>query len=154
MSEPPQTPDAPRTAPAAGSDVTPHLLVVPDVAGAPPTVPWPGPEGQPAWAIPVVVPPGTRGYALFVPLVPVAGGQPAAASGQPAEPQVLVPAPGVPTQATPPAVETRAQRDTTDAPGGPAPAGEQPAVAPPTGDSGAGTATDAAATPAPAGPPA
>ncbi|MFI2649573.1 DUF4153 domain-containing protein [Micromonospora fulviviridis] len=173
MSEPPQTPDTPRPAPAGGStagDVTPHLLVVPEVAGGPPGVPWPGPEGQPAWAIPVVVPPGTRGYALFVPLVPVAEGQPVTASGQPVAPRLLVPAPdvptqagpqggpgqtaghGVPTQATPPAVETPAP--TGAVPAGPARAVERPAVASRPGD-GDGTATDGAEAPArgPAGPP-
>ncbi|MET7803576.1 DUF4153 domain-containing protein [Micromonospora chersina] len=124
MSEPPQTPEPPRAAPAAGSaagdvptDVTPHLLVTPAVAGAPPAMPWPGPEGQPAWAIPVVVPPGTRGYALFVPLVPVAEAEPGAAPGPAAAPRLLVPAQGVPTQAAPPAVETPAPSGAA-APGG------------------------------------
>ncbi|TYB34916.1 DUF4173 domain-containing protein [Micromonospora sp. AP08] len=138
MSEPPQKPEPPRAAPATGSaagdvptDVTPHLLVTPAVAGAPPSMPWPGPEGQPAWAIPVVVPPGTRGYALFVPLVPVAEAEPDAAPGPAAAPRLLVPAPGVPTQAAPPAVET------------PAPIG---AAAP--GGGGTGTTTDDVATPA------
>jgi hypothetical protein len=42
---------------------------------------WPGPEGQPAWAIPVSVPPGTRGYAIFIPLVPVDEGAAPAAAG-------------------------------------------------------------------------
>ncbi|MGW4291661.1 DUF4153 domain-containing protein [Micromonospora chersina] len=137
MSEPPQTPEPPRPAPAAGSaagdvptDVTPHLLVAPAVAGAP-AVPWPGPEGQPAWAIPVVVPPGTRGYALFVPLVPVAEGEPGAVPGPAAAPRVLVPAPGVPTQAAPPGVETPAASGAAASGGG-----------------GTGTATDEAATPA------
>ncbi|MGY0004616.1 DUF4153 domain-containing protein [Micromonospora sp. I033] len=122
MSEPPQTPESPRP-PVAGdvpSDAPPHLLVVPDVAGGPPAVPWPGPEGQPAWAIPVVVPPGTRGYALFVPLVPVAEGQPGAVPGQPTAPRLLVPAPGVPTQATPPAVESSTGSGATATPAGPA----------------------------------
>ncbi|MEU9824208.1 DUF4153 domain-containing protein [Micromonospora chersina] len=138
MSEPPQTPEPPRAAPAAGSaagdvptDVTPHLLVMPAVAGAPPAVPWPGPEGQPAWAIPVVVPPGTRGYALFVPLVPVAEGEPGAALGPAAGPRVLVPAPGVPTQAAPPAVENPASRGAAASGGG-----------------GTGTTTDDPVTPA------
>ncbi|MEU1688542.1 DUF4153 domain-containing protein [Micromonospora sp. NPDC005707] len=142
MSEPPQTPDAPRPAPAAGSDITPHLLVVPDVAGAPPAMPWPGPEGQPAWAIPVLVPPGTRGYALFVPLVPTAEGQPATVPG-PAAPQLLVPAPNVPTQAAAPAVET---------PAGPAAISSEDdttGAAPPTG--GAEPAPATKAEPAPAG---
>ncbi|MFG3302159.1 DUF4153 domain-containing protein [Micromonospora chersina] len=138
MSEPPQTPEPPRSAPAAGSaagdvpiDVTPHLLVTSAVAGAPPAVPWPGPEGQPAWAIPVVVPPGTRGYALFVPLLPVAEAEAGAAPGPAAAPRLLVPAPGVPTQAAPPAVES------------PAPSG-----AAASGGGGTGTTTDGAATPA------
>ncbi|NES26875.1 DUF4173 domain-containing protein [Micromonospora terminaliae] len=123
MPEPPQTPDAPRPAPAAGSttgdvpaDVTPHLLVVPEVAGAPPAMPWPGPEGQPAWAIPVVVPPGTRGYALFVPLVPVAEGQPATASGQPAGPRMLVPAAGAPTRTAAPGVPAQAAAPAVESP--------------------------------------
>ncbi|MCW3814737.1 DUF4173 domain-containing protein [Micromonospora sp. DR5-3] len=110
MPEPPSAPDSPRTAPAAGpsggdvpADVTPHLLVMPTVDGAPPGMVWPGQEGQPAWAIPVTVPAGTRGYALFVPLVSPGEGQPVPA--QPAAPRVMVPAPGVPAQATPPAVE-------------------------------------------------
>ncbi|MFG1828575.1 DUF4153 domain-containing protein [Micromonospora chersina] len=125
MSEPPQTPEPPRAAPAAGSvaddvptDVTPHLLVTPAVAAAPPSMPWPGPEGQPAWAIPVVVPPGTRGYALFVPLVPVAEAEPGAAPGPATAPRLLVPAPGVPTQAAPPAVETPAPSGAVASAGG------------------------------------
>ncbi|PWU49879.1 DUF4173 domain-containing protein, partial [Micromonospora globispora] len=87
MSEPPSAPDSPRTAAAAGStggdvpaDATPYLLVMPTAEGLPPGVVWPGQEGQPAWAIPVTVPAGTRGYALFLPLVPasLAEGQPPA----------------------------------------------------------------------------
>ncbi|WP_174533282.1 DUF4153 domain-containing protein [Micromonospora chalcea] len=82
---------APADEPAAGDvppAVQPYLLVMPTMEGAPPPVPWPGAEGQPAWAIPVSVPPGTQGYALFLPLVP--------ATGQPG---------AVPAQATAPAVE-------------------------------------------------
>ena len=51
----------------------PYLLVVPSSAA----VQWPGPDGQPAWAIPVTIPPGTPGYTVFIPLVPDAV-QPAA----------------------------------------------------------------------------
>ncbi|OKI87606.1 DUF4153 domain-containing protein [Micromonospora sp. CB01531] len=113
MSESPSAPDSPRTAPATGpsggdvpADVTPYLLVMPTVDGAPPGMVWPGQEGQPAWAIPVTVPPGTRGYALFVPLVSPGDGQPVPA--QPTASRIMVPAPGVPAQATPPAVEATA----------------------------------------------
>ncbi|WBC14169.1 DUF4173 domain-containing protein [Micromonospora sp. WMMA1998] len=96
MPEPAQPPEPPRAAPADGSSAgvvppapQPYLLVLPTMEGAPPPVPWPGAEGQPAWAIPVTVPAGTQGYALFVPLVPAAG----------------QPATGVPAQAGPPTVE-------------------------------------------------
>ncbi|WP_200216822.1 DUF4153 domain-containing protein [Micromonospora coerulea] len=82
MSEPPPAPDSPRTAAAAGStggdapaDATPYLLVMPTADGSPPGAPWPGSEGQQAWAIPVTVPAGTRGFAVFVPLVPAAPGE-------------------------------------------------------------------------------
>ncbi|MET8836374.1 DUF4153 domain-containing protein [Micromonospora sp. NPDC004540] len=155
MSEPPQTPDPPRPAPAAGSptgdvhaDVPPHLLVLPDVAGAPAALPWPGPEGQPAWAIPVVVPPGTRGYALFVPLVPVAEGEPVAAPGQPAAPRMLVPAPGVPTQATPPAVESPTRSGATPVPATPSAGAAGSAPTSPT----TGTAGSTPTAPAPGAP--
>jgi hypothetical protein len=126
---------------------------VPDVAGAPPAVPWPGAERQPAWAIPVVVPPGTRGYALFVPLVPVTEGQPAASAEQPAAPRLLVPAAGVPTQATPPAVETPSGAAPADPTAGST--STTPAAVSPPGAGGAGTATDEVAPPAPSptGPP-
>ncbi|SCG43118.1 DUF4153 domain-containing protein [Micromonospora halophytica] len=129
MSEPPPTPDSPgATAPAgdAGSplpaDGTPYLLVMPTADGAPPSVVWPGQQGQPAWAIPVTVPPGTRGYAVFVPLVPAAApespmtpattGEPAAApadaapatsaaSGSaPGPDPAASPGPVIPTQVT------------------------------------------------------
>ncbi|SCF35395.1 protein of unknown function (DUF4173) [Micromonospora viridifaciens] len=124
MSEP-SAPDSPQAAPAAEpsggevpADVTPYLLVMPSADGAPPGMVWPGQEGQPAWAIPVTVPPGTRGYALFVPLVSPGDAQPVPA--QPAAPRVMVPAPGVPTQAAPPTVEGTGSADTP--PAGPAPA--------------------------------
>ncbi|MEU7573698.1 DUF4153 domain-containing protein [Micromonospora sp. NPDC049240] len=138
MPEPAQHSEPPRPAPTDGSPTgdlpptaQPYLLVLPTAGGAPPPVPWPGGEGQPAWAIPVVVPPGTQGYALFVPLVP--------AAGQPTPT-------GVPAQAAPPAVET----PTTTAPAGPPDAmpptdgPTRPGAAPPVGshrdDSGAAAA--------------
>ncbi|MBF5028116.1 DUF4173 domain-containing protein [Micromonospora sp. ANENR4] len=101
MPEPVPSPESSRAAPAAGpapgdvpAPAQPYLLVLPTMEGAPAPVPWPGAEGQPGWAIPVSVPPGTQGYALFLPLVP-APGQPGA-PGQPA---------AVPAQATAPAAE-------------------------------------------------
>ncbi|MFG3689412.1 DUF4153 domain-containing protein [Micromonospora sp. NPDC047740] len=145
MSESPSAPDSPRTAPATGpsggdvpADVTPYLLVMPTGDGAPPGLVWPGQEGQPAWAIPVTVPPGTRGYALFVPLVSPGEDQPVPA--QAAAPRVMAPAPGVPAQATPPAVEATASA--------PATAGTGSATDGPAADK------DAADAPAPQGTPA
>ncbi|MFI6132643.1 DUF4153 domain-containing protein [Micromonospora sp. NPDC051141] len=113
MPEPAQQSEPPRPAPTDGSPTgdlpptaQPYLLVLPPAEGAPPPVPWPGAEGQPAWAIPVVVPPGTHGYALFVPLVPAAGQPtPTGVPAQAAPPAVETPT-GVPAQAAPPAVET------------------------------------------------
>lgn len=102
MSEPAPSPEPSRAAPAAGpapgdvpAPAQPYLLVLPTMERAPAPVPWPGAEGQPGWAIPVTVPPGTQGYALFVPLVPATGQQ--TATGQPAA--------AVPAQATAPAAE-------------------------------------------------
>lgn len=76
MSQPPPTQRPPwnaaASAPTGGEvpgEVTPYLLVMPATDMAPPGMVWPGPEGKPAWAIPVTIPPGTRGYAMFVPLV-------------------------------------------------------------------------------------
>ncbi|MFG1673130.1 DUF4153 domain-containing protein [Micromonospora sp. NPDC049282] len=128
MPEPAQPSEPPRAAPAAGPPTgqippgaQPYLLVLPTTEGAPPAMPWPGAEGQPAWAIPVTVPPGTQGYALFVPLVP------------PATPA------GVPAQAAAPAVESR-PGETPPAVGNPAtgsPAGPTESASPdPSADGG------------------
>jgi hypothetical protein len=54
--------------PAGTGDATPYLLVLP-AGTAPEGMEWPGKDGEPAWAIPVTIPAGTRGYAVFVPLV-------------------------------------------------------------------------------------
>ncbi|MET9298035.1 DUF4153 domain-containing protein [Micromonospora aurantiaca] len=114
MSDPVPSPESSRAAPAAGpapgdvpAPAQPYLLVVPTMDGAPAPVPWPGAEGQPGWAIPVSVPPGTQGYALFLPLVP-APGQP----GAPGQPTAAVPA-----QATAPAAERSPAEDTAPATG-------------------------------------
>ncbi|MFI7071457.1 DUF4153 domain-containing protein [Micromonospora sediminicola] len=142
MPEPAQPPEPPRAAPAGGSpagDVPPapqpYLLVLPTMEGAPPPVPWPGAEGQPAWAIPVTVPAGTQGYALFVPLVPAAG----------------QPATGVPAQAGPPTVEG-ATAPTLAAP--PSRAGGQSAVPGATGtaESGRTAGEPSGSSPAETGP--
>lgn len=75
MSEPPPAPSSPLNAasePTGGEatgDATPYLLVMPAADAAAQGMVWPGPEGQPAWAVPVTITPGTRGYALFLPLV-------------------------------------------------------------------------------------
>ena len=69
--QPPEQPD-----PAdPGKDVpaapvpAPQLLVMPPTEAIPSMI-WPGTDGETAWAIPVQIPSGTRGYALFVPMVP------------------------------------------------------------------------------------
>ncbi|MBU8859054.1 MULTISPECIES: DUF4153 domain-containing protein [unclassified Micromonospora] len=141
MSEPVPSPEPSRAAPAAGpapgdvpAPAQPHLLVLPTMEGAPRPVPWPGAEGQPGWAIPVSVPPGTQGYALFLPLVP-APGQPAAA---------------VPTQAAAPAAERSPAEGSVPSAGtgGRAPAAVSTAVegsVPPSGAS--GSTTGAGSTP-------
>ena len=167
MPEPAQHSEPPRPAPADGSPTgdlpptaQPYLLVLPPAEGAPPPVPWPGGEGQPAWAIPVVVPPGTHGYALFVPLVPAAGQPtPPGVPAQAAPPAVETPS-SVPAQAAPPAVET----PTSTAPAGPPdatpptagptrPVGARPDGGAPTpGSVPAATPTSTGPTPAPGTP--
>ncbi|WP_433205371.1 DUF4153 domain-containing protein [Dactylosporangium sp. CS-047395] len=55
----------------------PYLLVMPGGDGEPQPVAWPGTaEGQTTWAIPVTIPSGTPGFAVFVPLVPSAAATP------------------------------------------------------------------------------
>ncbi|GIF08935.1 hypothetical protein Asi03nite_64730 [Actinoplanes siamensis] len=122
----------------------PQLLVMPPVDGIP-SIAWPGADGAPAWAIPVQVPPGTRGYALFLPLVPApdAAGPvataPAAPAGAvsattPAAPAVAPPAATV--AASPPPAAAPSPAVTVAA--APAPAAAGRSAAP---DSAAGTAT-------------
>lgn len=57
--------------PAGGPAEAPYLLVMPATEAARANVGWP--QGQPAWAIPVAIPAGTRGYAIFLPMVQAAG---------------------------------------------------------------------------------
>ncbi|MFI5836069.1 DUF4153 domain-containing protein [Micromonospora sp. NPDC051300] len=151
MPEPAQPSESPDTTPTPGpptGDVPPgaqpYLLVLPTVEGAPPPMPWPGAEGAPAWAIPVTVPPGTQGYALFVPLAPAGAPVPAA------------PQPGVPAQAPAPAVETRAAAATgpaVESPTGPPPPAAAATASPASAATPAGPEPHAsAATPAGPGP--
>ncbi|MFF5077587.1 DUF4153 domain-containing protein [Actinoplanes sp. NPDC000266] len=51
-----------------------------------PSLVWPGAEGETAWAIPVQIPSGTRGFAVFLPMVQVEATAPAAAAKQAAPP--------------------------------------------------------------------
>ncbi|WP_238161561.1 DUF4153 domain-containing protein [Micromonospora endolithica] len=71
---PDPTPETPASSESRGAvdppaAAPPHLLVMPETTGLP-AIEWPGPAGQPAWAIPVTIPSGTRGYAVFLPLLP------------------------------------------------------------------------------------
>ncbi|SCL25526.1 DUF4153 domain-containing protein [Micromonospora inyonensis] len=119
-------PPAPRPSPedSGGGTMPPYLLAMLANAEVPGAVPWP--EGQPAWAIPVDLPPGTRGYAVFIPLVPVAGSGPvttdpsAAAGATTSGPPVPKPTTSGPA-ATPAASTTPPTAGTTAS--GPAPAG-------------------------------
>ncbi|MFD6755480.1 DUF4153 domain-containing protein [Micromonospora gifhornensis] len=92
--------------PADPAGTAPRLLVVPSVEGLPSIV-WPGPTDQPAWAIPVQVPAGTRGYAIFLPLVQEAeattAAAPPAAAAMPAQrtPSTIAPVPTTPSTTTP-----------------------------------------------------
>ncbi len=75
---PPEQPDHAKPADAVPADKAkevptapvpaPQLLVMPPTDVIPSMV-WPGAEGETAWAIPVQIPSGTRGYALFVPMI-------------------------------------------------------------------------------------
>ncbi|MEH0844464.1 DUF4153 domain-containing protein [Micromonospora sp. CPCC 205711] len=132
MSEPPETPEPSGVAPPAGAapaaDATPFLLVAPAVEGAPPGLVWPGRPGEPAWAIPVQVPAGTRGYALFLPLLPAGADIAAPPSAGSTVPTVGPPATAasvaVPRQATgdapTPAIPAQATGDGTTTVDGPA----------------------------------
>ncbi|MDI6097023.1 DUF4173 domain-containing protein [Actinoplanes sp. NEAU-A12] len=68
----------------------PQLLVMPP-ADAVPSMVWPGPDGEPAWAIPVQIPSGTRGYAVFLPMIPVQSPAPSSTTAPPAPAQPSVP---------------------------------------------------------------
>ncbi|GAA1576076.1 hypothetical protein GCM10009827_117420 [Dactylosporangium maewongense] len=71
----------------------PYLLVMPGGDGRPQPVAWPGTaEGQTTWAIPVTIPAGTPGFAVFVPLVPGAAVKPVeGTTAAPVEPEPVTP---------------------------------------------------------------
>ncbi|MFI7573923.1 DUF4153 domain-containing protein [Micromonospora sp. NPDC049497] len=162
----PSTPSG--TAPAASEGVVgipaeaaPRLLVVPETTGLP-SIEWPGRTDQPAWAIPVKVPSGTRGYAVFLPLLPAAADS-ANGTDTPAAPaDTAVPtqrdatpakaAATVPTDATPP---TNGAEPTGPATGrtadGPASDGAASDGPTPTGPASDGAAGSGRATPPPSG---
>lgn len=77
-----------------------YLLVVAAVDAPPGNIAWSGQPGQPAWATPVAIPPGTLGYPVFLPLVPPSNPAPTRPATLPATPAV-VPAVG-PSPAPPP----------------------------------------------------
>ncbi|GIJ21131.1 DUF4153 domain-containing protein [Micromonospora lutea] len=116
--------DAEAAAPPAAT--APRLLVMPPTDGLTPIV-WPGPTDQPAWAIPVTVPPGTQGYAIFLPLVPegVSPASPVAPTQRTAARPVAL-TDTDPATADPPVASTAA---TTPEPGA-APTTDGPATAP------------------------
>ncbi|MEH1011806.1 DUF4153 domain-containing protein [Micromonospora sp. CPCC 206060] len=126
MPEPPPATDpsgspaasGPRDGKAPAEATPPYLLVMPGTEAAPQAMTWPGPDGVPAWAIPVTVPPGTRGYALFVPLVPAGTADPQQAGAEPTTP----PAPAVDQVRTEPTAPTGATVTSGAAQTPPAPA--------------------------------
>lgn len=135
--------------------MAPQLLVMPST-NAIPAMLWPGSDGEPAWAIPVQIPSGTRGYALFVPMVPAASAPPPAAAdpaaGKRLAPEAAPPAPADagpvitlshPKAAEAAAIEVKPAAAVTDQ-------GERPAAAPAvvTGQGERPAAAPAAAVPA------
>ncbi len=91
---------------ADGGSLPPYLLAMPAGADAPGAISWP--EDRPAWAIPVSLPPGTRGYAVFIPLLPVS--DPAGPTAPPATPTGTA---SDPTAADPETTVTAANAPTT-----------------------------------------
>ncbi|MEU4570248.1 DUF4153 domain-containing protein [Micromonospora sp. NPDC023956] len=152
-------PPAPRPSPEDSGNrvLPPYLLAMPAGEGAPGVIAWP--EGQPAWAIPVELPPGTRGYAVFIPLLPVAGSG-AAATTVPTAPSPAAGATtggGLPESAASGRAATPAESAPPPAPVV-APAGAEPATGTPAtvasgpGDPPRPAATPAAGTTPPVGP--
>ncbi|MCX4388807.1 DUF4173 domain-containing protein [Micromonospora peucetia] len=141
MTQPPPVPGPRGAGEVAGStdgddpgDATPYLLVMPPTEGAPPPMVWPGAEGAPAWAIPVNVPAGTRGYAVFIPLLPVAPAATPAASTPPGPASAPAAPPATPAEAPAPDASSPPPAATAAAPTfstPPADVTDAPAVIPP-----------------------
>ncbi|MGK5674393.1 DUF4153 domain-containing protein [Micromonospora sp. URMC 106] len=134
MTQPPPVPGSPETTGVPASPggeslgtATPYLLVMPPTDGAPPPMVWPGPEGAPAWAIPVSIPAGTRGYAVFIPLLPSAAPTPPDAATDPATAAPTPPGPATDVTAAAPTPPGPATDPTAAAPAG---AGARPAAVP------------------------
>ncbi|MEV6706002.1 DUF4153 domain-containing protein [Micromonospora wenchangensis] len=109
MSEPEPTSDSPGGSPPPPGPPPvggmPYLLTVPAQDGLPPAIRWPGRAGEPGWAIPVQVPDGTLGYALFLPLVPATTDTPPGVAGPAA---AVLPAGDGPAGTPPPVTSTGA----------------------------------------------
>ncbi|MEU7614638.1 DUF4153 domain-containing protein [Micromonospora rifamycinica] len=104
MSEPEPTSDSPGGSPpppgSPPADGMPYLLTMPALEGVPPAIRWPGREGEPGWAVPVQIPDGTLGYAIFLPLVPATADAPAGESDRP-EPATATRAAALPPSTAP-----------------------------------------------------
>ncbi|WP_127500380.1 DUF4153 domain-containing protein [Actinoplanes solisilvae] len=98
----------------------PQLLVMPPTDAIPSLV-WPGAEGETAWAIPVQIPSGTRGFAVFLPMVQVETAIPVAAETA---------TPVAAETATPVAAETATAPAEAGPPAPPGPIDPAPAAAP------------------------
>ncbi|MGC5661540.1 DUF4153 domain-containing protein [Micromonospora sp. WMMD723] len=106
MSEPEPTSDSPGGSPppeAPPAPGTPYLLAMSARDGMPPAIRWPGRADEPGWAIPVQVPDGTLGYAVFLPLVPATTDTPPGTAGPVVAP---LPAGDGPAGTAPPVTST------------------------------------------------
>ncbi|GAA2576743.1 hypothetical protein GCM10010435_61110 [Winogradskya consettensis] len=96
----PGPPDQANDVPATPAPPPPQLLVM-QPTDAIPSLVWPGADGETAWAIPVQIPSGTRGYAVFLPMVPVEAATPAVTTPAVTAPAVTTPAVTTPAVTTP-----------------------------------------------------
>ncbi|MEV6349521.1 DUF4153 domain-containing protein [Actinoplanes sp. NPDC051851] len=126
MAEPPPQRHPTDPAPEGPEHDAPQLLVMPPTAAVPSIV-WPGAEGEPAWAIPIRIPSGTRGYAVFLPMVPVGPTTEQAAPAAVAAPVAETAAVAAPIAVEEPAAEALVAED----PAAETPAVEQPETEPP-----------------------
>ncbi|MEV4350482.1 DUF4173 domain-containing protein [Actinoplanes sp. NPDC049596] len=110
----------------------PQLLVMPPTDAIPSLV-WPGAEGETAWAIPVRIPSGTRGYAVFLPMVQAETAAAAPVAAQPAPPSAEAIPPATTELTAPESTDPKptAPESTDDAPAGPKPVDQPGEPAPP-----------------------